>query len=251
MALFAGLFTACGGAQLNTPEATFTLAPTKTASLAPTATLAPTETTIPVSRICSPLEGSDLSILNQIIGGEPFVPPPSPSQWDKGHHGVDFAYYHGGSTGGNIEGTPIQSVLDGYVAGLGYAAIYGNYLIIETPMDHLSPDLAGLYSLQKGRSLYLLYAHLRDPAAFVISEPIDCGQVIGIVGKTGDPFYVVQAHLHFETRAGPSGFRFDPMNYYDTQASEEERAQYELWRKNGTFQLYDPMILFDYAVQNQ
>ncbi len=232
------------------PTLPLTLVPTQTAGLAPTATRAPSETPIPISPICSPLEGNDLAILPQIIGGNSYIPPPSPSQWDGGHHGVDFAYYHGGSTGGNIDGTPIQSSLNGYVAAMGYAEIYGNYLIIETPAMQLPADLVALYPIGEEQSLYLLYAHMRDFSFFVMSEPVDCGQVIGYVGMSGGPEHIVQAHLHFETRVGPSGIRLEPMNYYTTAASEEDKAEYELWRKNETFQLYDPMILFNYANNN-
>ncbi len=146
-----------------------------------------------------------------------------------------------------MEGAPIQSVLDGFVAGFGYAQVYGNYLIIETPYERLPSDLAALYPLNADQSLFLLYAHMQDLAPFVISEPIDCGQVIGLVGKSGKPDYVVQAHLHFETRSGPAGQRLTDMDYYDNQASDTQKTEYELWRKDGTFHLYDPMILFDYA----
>ncbi len=251
--LAAMLAVACAAGPADNPTATATLDPTATASqlAGVTATKQAAATEIPISSVCSPLEGNDLSILSHIIGGNPFISPPSPSQWDAGHHGVDFAYYHGGSTGGNIDGTPIQSALDGNVAGEGYAEIYGNYLIIETPFARLEADLAALYLMQDGQSLYLLYAHMREMPPFVLSEPIDCGQVVGLVGMSGGSEHIVQAHLHFETRVGPSAIRLDPMNYYTTSASEEENKEYEFWRNNDTFKIYDPMILFNYAVQNQ
>ncbi len=180
---------------------------------------------------------------------QPFIPPQG-SNRETGHHGLDFAYYRGGPTGGHINGTPIQSVLNGNTAGFGYNPVYGNYLIAETPAELLPADLSELYPINAGQSLYLLYAHMQELAPFVIDEPLDCGQVIGLVGGSGDPFFVSDPHLHFETRVGPSDIFIEPMSFYDTQASEAEIEEYKKWRSSGTFQLFDPLILLNYAVEN-
>jgi len=181
-----------------------------------------------------------------------FTPPPSATNWDGGHHGLDIAYYQRndeGGIGGHINGTPIQSVFDGYVAGFGFAANYGNYLIIETPTTQLSPDLAAMFTVEEGESIYLLYAHMQETAPFVLSEPIDCAQAIGMVGNTGQEFFVVEPHLHFETRVGASNIRLAAMNYYDMQATEDEKLEYRHWRNSEELRLLDPMLLLDYGVE--
>jgi murein DD-endopeptidase MepM/ murein hydrolase activator NlpD len=164
---------------------------------------------------------------------------------------VDFAYYRRDGVGGHIEGTPIQSVLNGFMAGLGYNQVYGNYLIIETPGEWIPTDLAALYPIVSGESLYLLYAHMQDLAPFEIHEPLDCGQVIGQVGGSGSSFFVSDPHLHLETRLGLAGIFIEPMAYYDTQASEEEKAEYLYWRTSENFTLFDPMLLLDYGAAHE
>lgn len=246
------LAAACVAAPTVSSTATMRPEPTATASQAAsaTATVTPTETPVPLSSICSPLEGHEIADLINKYLTQPFIPPQG-SNRETGHHGVDFAYYRGGPTGGHINGTPIQSVLNGYAAGLGFNPVYGNYLIVETPTKLLPADLIALYPMTEGQSLYLLYAHMQELAPFVMDEPLDCGQVIGLVGGSGDAFFVSDPHLHFETRVGPSGLRLSPMSYYDTSASEEEKEEYQRWRTSGTFQLFDPLILLNYAVNQQ
>jgi murein DD-endopeptidase MepM/ murein hydrolase activator NlpD len=134
------------------------------------------------------------------------------------------------------------------MAGLGYNAVYGNYLIIETPYERLPFDIAALYPIQPGESLYLLYAHMQELAPFEIHEPLDCGQQIGQVGESGrQPDMIAEPHLHLETRVGPSDIFIEPMAFYDTQATEAEKAEYMKWRTSDTFRLFDPMILLDYG----
>ena len=253
--LMAGLLTACAARLVPTsiptdlpsvipglqPSATFTAAPS------------PTATRIPISSICSPLAEHSFQALEGYIS-QGFTPPLGTTDWDGGHHGLDIAYYQRndeGGVGGHINGTPIQSVFDGYVAGLGFASTYGNYLVIETPAVRVSSELAELFELEDGESLYLLYAHMQELAPLVLSEPVDCGQRIGAVGNTGEEFFVVEPHLHFETRVGVSNIRLEPMNYYDTQATQEEKAEYRRWRNSDDLQLFDPMLLFDYGLAHE
>lgn len=230
-----------------------TASPTQTATQPPTATASatpePSATPWPLTAVCSPLQDHALVDLPKYIT-QPFIPPQGENK-ETGHHGVDFAYYHRDGVGEHIMGTPIQSVLNGFMAGLGYNPVYGNYLVIETPMEWLPPDLAALYSLESGQSLYLLYAHMQDLAPFEIHEPLDCGQVVGLVGGSGDPFFVSDPHLHFETRVGAADYFVEPMSFYDTQASEAEKAEYMKWRTSDFFQLMDPMLLLDYGAQHE
>jgi murein DD-endopeptidase MepM/ murein hydrolase activator NlpD len=92
---------------------------------------------------------------------------------------------------------------------------------------------------------------MQEPAPFEIHEPIDCAQVIGLVGNSGDPYFVSDPHLHFETRVGPADYFVEPMSFYDTQASEAEKAEYMKWRTSAMFELMDPMLLLDYGASRE
>ena len=235
------LVSACALAAEPTP----TLAPSPTASASPeprataTETPAPTETEIPPSAVCTPLQDHDLVELSQYIT-QPLILPLGENK-ETGHHGVDFAYYRRGGVGGHVEGTPIQSVLDGVVAGRGYATVYGNYIIIETPYARLPLAAIADYQLEAGQSLYLLYAHMQADAPFSIGDPVICGSVLGLVGGSG--VFSTDPHLHLETRSGTPGETFGAMNFYTTQATEAENAEYKRWRSSGDFALLDPLIL--------
>lgn len=223
-----------------------TVEATVTSNSSPASSLTPSETPIPLTSICSPLRDHALVDLYNYIT-QPFIAPLGENK-ELGHHGVDFGYYHRDGVGGPLEGNPIQSVLDGNMAGLGYNAVYGNYLIIETSFERLPAELAAIYPVRPGESLYLLYAHMQDLAPFEIHEPLDCGQQIGQVGQSGrHPDMIAEAHLHFETRVGPSNMFIEPMAFYDTQATEAEKQEYIKWRSSGMFVPFDPMLLIDYG----
>jgi murein DD-endopeptidase MepM/ murein hydrolase activator NlpD len=139
---------------------------------------------------------------------------------------------------------------------------FGNAVLIETPLDAdlsawmgetvatpapLAPVQTNLTCPQsyasavnntQQRSLYVLYAHLKEPAHLKVGEPVTCGQNIGEVGGTGN---ALNPHLHFETRAGPSGITIASMAHYDASASLEEMSSYCLWSVSGIFQLVDPL----------
>jgi len=156
---------------------------------------------------------------------------------------VDFAYFHRFNRVA-IEGAGIQSVLKGQVA----AAIvdsfpYGNMLIIETPGAALPPGLAGLIQIAAGESLYVLYAHMERPPALRLGDNVETCQSLGTVGKSGN---AGGAHLHLETRLGPSGTRFKSMSYYKVWATDEQRSNYLLWRTSGTYRHFDPMTVLLY-----
>lgn len=249
----AALFlVACGAAQpaVITPTPT-DIPPTETFTPEPTATATPepSPTPWPVSAVCSPLQDHALSDLRKYLT-QPFIPPLGENK-ETGHHGVDFAYYHRDGVGEHIAGTPIQSVMNGWMEGLGYNPVYGNYLVIETPADWMPAAVAELYGVGADESLYLLYAHMENLAAFEIHEPIDCGQVVGLVGNSGDPYFVTDPHLHFETRVGPADYFVEPMSFYDTQATDAEKAEYMKWRTSGFFRLMDPMPLLDYGASQE
>ncbi len=199
-----------------------------------------TEAPPPPFKICSPLIDTPFEDLSQIIA-DPYRPPPPGSELR--HHGVDFAYFHRFDRAA-IEGAGIQSVLKGLVA----AAIvdsfpYGNMLIIETPGVALPAQLASQIQIGAGESLYVLYAHMERPPALRLGDNVESCQSLGTVGKSGN---AGGAHLHLETRLGPSGTRFTGMAYYKAWATDEQRSNYLLWRTSGTYRHFDPMTVFSY-----
>ncbi len=105
-------------------------------------------------------------------------------RWGRQHEGIDI---------GAAEGTPIWAAEDGTVVlqqSEAESGGYGNY----TCVDH-------------GGGLSTCYAH---QSAFNVSigDSVQQGQVIGLVGNTGNSF---GAHLHFEVRV--NGVAYDPMGY--------------------------------------
>ena len=91
--------------------------------------------------------------------------------------------------------------------------------------------------------LNLLYAHMQETPSLSLNDFISCGETVGNVGDSGDPYFISDPHLHLELRRGPAAIRFEPMSFYSTQASEAEKAEYQYWRTSGTFSLLDPMLL--------
>jgi len=105
-------------------------------------------------------------------------------RWGRQHEGLDI---------GAGEGTPIWAAADGTVVlqqGEYESGGYGNYTCLE-----------------HSGGLSTCYAH---QSAFNVSpgQTVSQGQVIGLVGNTGNSF---GAHLHFEVRVG--GVAQDPFGY--------------------------------------
>jgi len=254
-----GLEPPTSNSDLEVP--TFTLQPFFTIEPADTS-VPPTETPYLQTQICSPLMGESLSELPEII--TQLFKMPRATQ-DDGHHGVDFAFYRRKELL-SIDDLPILSAIDGEVVTvINDKYPYGNAIIIETLIDSISPILLEQLNLpssqptvvpdpkfnwtpgelpfqlsETSRSLYIVYAHLKYPANINVGDKVTCGQQIGQVGNTGDSS---NPHLHFETRVGPSGARFNSMAYYTAQSTQSERYNYIVWRVSNMFQLFDPMIL--------
>ena len=95
-------------------------------------------------------------------------------------------------------------------------------------------------------SLYILYAHFKDPPTLAVGDEVTCGEAIGAVGNTGNSG---NPHLHLETRFGPSGATFTGISHYNNLATAEEMSNYCTWRISGVFQLFDPMIFFNLAIK--
>ena len=251
----------------DTPIPSKTGAPSATASPAPsTPTLSPTAVVpskTPGPVVCSPLEGFEIPDLADLITN-PFAPPRSGS--DDPHQGVDLSdidpLYQIA-----LEGRRVQAVMAGVAAGvIADRFPYGNALIVETPLEQLPAELAGAIQLptpaptrqghpsltcpesenpavwdESVRSLYLIYAHLKEPPLFQAGDTILCGQELNAIGSSGNS---LNPHLHLELRVGPTGARFDSMAHYTGSASPQEMSNYCLWRVSETFQLLDPMQLF-------
>ncbi len=110
------------------------------------------------------------------------------------------------------EGTPIVAV--------------GTGKIVRTGFD---PDGYGYYiQIDHGNHLYSFYGHLEKGSLPAIGTPVNAGDTIAHVGRTGNLKPDIDSHLHFELRTTlypPKGLkgRIDPMPYL-----------YPLhWRYNG------------------
>jgi murein DD-endopeptidase MepM/ murein hydrolase activator NlpD len=224
---------------------------------------APTSENLP--QVCSPLLGLSLSQLGERISN-PFNPPRSGS--DDPHQGIDLVDMDSNNLA--REGSPVSAVLKGKVA----ASItdrfpYGNALLIETvlegmprewveqlnlPAPGISPEVVPALTCPvvsatpewnlESTSLYLLYAHLQRPSELRVGDVVECGQVIGAIGSSGN---ALNPHLHLEVRSGPFSASFESMAHYDASASLEEMAAYCTWRVSGSFPLVDPMSLFSWS----
>jgi murein DD-endopeptidase MepM/ murein hydrolase activator NlpD len=212
--------------------------------------------------MCSPLDDFTLQTLPKIITQPYKNPPPGDETL---HHGIDFSFWTYGQLK-TMTGLKIFSVLSGTVAGITLNKYpYGNMVIVETSLDALPQDLisqlqaptpaptlpyTGPLSCPQypqnptwdtsKRSLYLLYAHMKDAPLVKIGDHVSCGQQLGVVGNTGDSS---NNHLHFETNIGPSGARFNSMGHYSAGMTAEEIANYCIWRVSNLFQLFNPMKL--------
>jgi murein DD-endopeptidase MepM/ murein hydrolase activator NlpD len=223
-------------------------------------TAPPTLTPIPIVRICTPLQGIPLSQMNALVANPYYPPPPGK---DDPHAGVDLAMRVPNSDIATA-GHPVQSALAGKVVTAIHDRFpFGNALLVEIPLDAYPADWwlpaeiptpgptlaprsaltcppapAPIFPDPNRRSLYVLYAHLQQPANLKAGDSVACGQVIGEVGSTGN---ALNPHLHFETRVGPSGLQMTSMAHYHPSATLEEMSNYCLWTVSGMFQLVDPM----------
>jgi len=194
----------------------------------------------------------------------PYVPPRLGS--DDPHQGVDFAdidpVYKI-----TLEGRPVQAVLSGSVAAVIQDRFpYGYAILVETPLDQVPsgwfktlliptpaptreshptltcPENDNMQNWDfTQRSLYLMYAHLKEPANLQIGDQVTCGQKLNVIGNSGNS---LNPHLHIEARVGPADATFESIAHYTGSASSQEMLNYCLWRVSETFQLINPMLLF-------
>ena len=243
-----------------TETATQTVTPTSLTTQSP-ATPTSTQKSF---QVCSPLEDESFTSLLEIIANPLKIPTIGR---DDGHHGVDFSYYRRGERE-TIQGVEIYAILSGKtVITLEDHNPYGYTILVETPLSNLPGNLQEIL-LEQYRSvpqdvnyqgecpsidppqvtgelsLYHLYAHFETKPGFQPGEPIACGQLLGTVGNSGRSS---NPHLHLETRLGPSNAALGDMAFYETTYTQEQRANYCLWRMSGYFQLVDPFLVFDFG----
>jgi len=227
----------------DTPFPTKTIEPTPMVAVpAPMDTATPR----PVLQLCSPLAEQTLSEIPEIVS-DPYNPPRLDK--DDRHHGTDFAYYRRKDRLTN-EGEVVQAMMAGQVVAVVKDQLpYGNMVIIETESSSLPSEVQAQIGIAENESLYILYAHFGNPPLVALGDAFECGRALGDVGATG--YNIVNPHLHLETRVGPAGMVFaNGMAFYDTQTTEAERSNYELWRTGGEFRHFDPMDLINTYLQN-
>lgn len=128
--------------------------------------------------------------MRPISGG--YVSSGMGQRWGTSHDGVDFA------KGGTV---PIYAAADGTVARSYRSSSYGEVIFITHYIN--------------GQQWTTVYAHMRSGSrAFGEGASVKRGQVIGIMGSTGDS---TGQHLHFELHKGPwtadKRYKVNPLNY--------------------------------------
>lgn len=123
---------------------------------------------------------------------------------------IDIEYRYGTDYNGTMSshsgvdlpakaGTPVLAAADGVVKWAGMGLFYHT----PNPSDPYGNAISILHDFgYQGRSLYTVYAHLRQ-IDVQSGQRVTAGQQIGIVGNTGD---TTGPHLHFEVRVGEDTF---------------------------------------------
>jgi murein DD-endopeptidase MepM/ murein hydrolase activator NlpD len=254
---------------MTTPtfHATTTPSPSHTATQNPTPAF--TATLQPAIKACSPLKDIELSDLHKIMS-QGFTPP-APYK-DDGHPAIDLAFFTFKELPSMI-GHPVQSIFPGIVNLVIVDRFpYGNAVLIETPLNVLSAEWVSALPIPTAipqenldlvrpcdsdplfadmtpiewdgsrKSVYVLYAHLLEKPSVRAGDVVNCGQVIGAAGNTGNS---AAEHLHLEARVGPAGAQFGTLAMYSPDATIEERYRYCIWSSSGRFQSFNPVILWE------
>ena len=127
---------------------------------------------------------------------------------NKMHNGVDLTATADGKTG---QVDKIKAHTGGVVDGVGYDSSAGNFVKIRVDLDTV-----------------MVYYHLRDMSALVAGEVVQAGQIIGIMGQTGN---AAGRHLHFGIKKG--GQWIDPAPYLEADYPVAQEPE----KKDVTFTL--------------
>ncbi len=143
---------------------------------------------------CGDVYGRNILAVVTAVAGPPTGPPAGPAVAASGHVFPIAGFrgpvplHHGRSRAAADlfapEGTPILSVFDGRVAAAGYDTIGGYYVLVDGT----------------DRQVYY-YSHLAVPPAVIAGQTVTPGQVLGLVGNTGNASQT-PPHVHFAR--GPS-----------------------------------------------
>lgn len=270
----------CSARQTDTPTPAATYTETSTPP-PPTATMTATATATAfplVDHAWSPLQGIATEDLRLITSYDysvkyPFSEGP---ENNKNHPAIDLGFYttkyipsYTGPELHTVDGWPIQAVLPGsVVVTVNDLYPYGNMIMIETPLDSLAPEYLAGFDLpqpytqeeldlrfpcakdqapitwsEDSKSIYILYAHMKEPSALKTGVRVEGGEVIGAIGATGNTSESVE-HLHLEVRIGPSDAKFSTISAYFSSSTEEERYNYCIWALSEVFQSINPAQLW-------
>jgi murein DD-endopeptidase MepM/ murein hydrolase activator NlpD len=246
------------GTLTNTETPTPTVTATVTSTIPP-----PTPTIELISQVCSPIQGIDFSELPLIQSWEYISPTP---YVESGHPAIDFGQYHFKDYP-FFPNFPVQSIISGKAILVQQdLSPYGNMILIETPLNNIkesflssitkpTPLPPSIYSIDErcpvsgpeitwdseGKSLYVLYAHMLEKPEVSPGDPVSCGQLIGIAGKSG---HAAEEHLHLEIRIGPSNASFESIAAQGSaDITPVERYNYCIWALSGVFQAINPATL--------
>ncbi|MBN9607541.1 MAG: M23 family metallopeptidase [Actinomycetales bacterium] len=102
------------------------------------------------------------------------------------HMGIDL-------NAGN--GTPVQAMADGVVAGVdSIDGSLGHHIVIRHEID--------------GETVYSIYAHLQSGSSpMAVGQAVQQGDLVGLIGATGQ---ATAPHLHFALAHAERGAMFDP-----------------------------------------
>ena len=101
---------------------------------------------------------------------------------------------HGGVDLAQPSGTPIRSVAAGTIYRKAYERGGAGYYVTVRHADNV----------------FSQYHHLKASAPLSVGTPVQVGQVIGYVGRTGN---ATGNHLHFEIRTGSLSHRVNPASF--------------------------------------
>ena len=115
----------------------------------------------------------------------------------KMHNGIDLVATLDGKTG---QVDKIKAHTGGIVCGVGYDNSRGNFVKIRVAEDTV-----------------MVYYHLRDRSTLEVGDTVKTGEIIGVMGKTGNS---TGCHLHWGIKVGNSWI--DPEPYLDKDYPVEE-----------------------------